>query len=293
MSQPGLDLTELPVLDDTVDELENLRRIEDRWGTVDARTLATVVVNDPLMTLRVLAESAHQRSAHQSSDTATITAAVLIMGTSRFFELASRLHRVSERLPDGSAGAMALDRALTQARRAATFAAAIALERQDGEAERMQEAALLLDAAAWIDLLDHPECAGAPDTPFWTDPTHDPCPGATLNRVRQGHLPERLLPLIDAQAERAALFEPQRRVVLWSRELAWCTANGWPELDLTAVEAPAFDAPDPELELPPQERSVPSDPASRHYHQRVLPTLSLLMNRSPVATDHFLRAIDD
>jgi hypothetical protein len=71
---------EIPVLDETAQQLEELRARED---DVDARLLARVVSADPLMCLKLLAHVSTHRSSKRITDTETATAALVMMASPR------------------------------------------------------------------------------------------------------------------------------------------------------------------------------------------------------------------
>lgn len=145
MSQP------IPVLVATVEELETLRLINDASDAVDARMIAEAVSLDPLMTLRILATVARFRRPTQITDVETVTAAVLLMGITRFFTEFTDLPTASGVLgathPDALAG---LQRVVRRARRAAHFAQAMAAHRMDEDIAVVCEAALLHDFAEML-----------------------------------------------------------------------------------------------------------------------------------------------
>src|SRR5688500_14121242 len=73
---------EIPVLEETAQQIEELRARED---DVDARTLASVVSTDPLMGLKLLVHVSTHRSSSRITDTETATAALVMMGIGPFF----------------------------------------------------------------------------------------------------------------------------------------------------------------------------------------------------------------
>lgn len=138
---------EIPVLEETALQIEDLRARED---DVDARLLAGVVSNDPLMCLKLLAYVSTHRSSSRITDTETATAALVMMGIGPFFRQFGPQPSVQERLreqPDALAG---LTRVLARARRAACFALGFAVHRMDHDAEVIHEAALLHDFAEML-----------------------------------------------------------------------------------------------------------------------------------------------
>ena len=135
---------EIPVTGRTVAAIARLREDEDE---VAARDLAEVVLDDPLMTLKLLAHVARSRSSRMVTETETVTASILMIGVGGFFRAFAEQQTVEARLA-GVPGALdGLERVLTRAHRAARFAIGFAVARNDTDAEVIHEAALLADFA--------------------------------------------------------------------------------------------------------------------------------------------------
>jgi HD-like signal output (HDOD) protein len=135
---------EIPVLSRTASAIDAMHQDED---DIAPRTIAEVVLDDPMMSLKLLAHVARNRSARTITDTETVTAAVLMLGTTRFFKTFAGQSTVEAHLaavPDAIVG---LEQVLRRAHRAARFAIGFAMHRQDTDAEVIQEAALLHDFA--------------------------------------------------------------------------------------------------------------------------------------------------
>jgi len=136
--------TEIPTLERTALAIEDLRIDED---DIAPREIAEVVVDDPLMTLKVLAYAATHRHARMVTDAESVTAALLMMGTSAFFRDFSNGQRVETLLQDIPGALEGLQRVLDRSHRAARLAMGFAMHRQDTDAEVIHEAALLHDFA--------------------------------------------------------------------------------------------------------------------------------------------------
>ena len=135
---------EIPVLARTVAALEAMRANED---DVAPRDIAAVVLDDPLMALKLLAHVSRNRSSRMVTETETVTSSLLMIGVGGFFRAFADQETVEDRLA-GVPGAIAgLERVLERGHRAARFAIAFAVARQDTDAEVIQEAALLNDFA--------------------------------------------------------------------------------------------------------------------------------------------------
>jgi HD-like signal output (HDOD) protein len=135
---------EIPILARTAGGLASLREEED---DVAPREIAEVVLDDPLMALKVLAHVARNRSARMVTDTETVTASLLMMGVSRFFRTFENPDTVEQRLAPVPGALEGLHRVLRRSHRAARFALGFAMHRQDTDAEVIQEAAMLHDFA--------------------------------------------------------------------------------------------------------------------------------------------------
>ncbi|MEJ7930626.1 hypothetical protein WG922_11635 [Ramlibacter sp. AN1015] len=85
----------LPVLGATREALAALRPRSDR---LDANALAQLVLQDPLMAVRVLTEAQQRFSARLSRTVETVTAALVLLGIDPFFATFSGLDTVEERL---------------------------------------------------------------------------------------------------------------------------------------------------------------------------------------------------
>lgn len=132
----------LPVLAATAAALETLRANEDK---VDAHLIAETISNDPLMTLKVLAHVAALRAGRECSDTETVTAALVMLGITPFFNAFGPQASVDDALD-----VTALDgfnAVLRRSHRAARFAMGFSAHRMDGDAVLLHQAALLHDFA--------------------------------------------------------------------------------------------------------------------------------------------------
>ena len=131
---------EIPVLARTSEALEALRLVEDE---VDANNLGEMISGDPLMTLKVLAFVAANRSQRAVTDTETVTAALVMIGIPPFFRAFGLQPTVEDRLADMPDALAGLSEALRRANRAATFALGFAVHRMDPDAARIHNATLL------------------------------------------------------------------------------------------------------------------------------------------------------
>lgn len=133
---------EIPILARTADELEAMRANEDN---VDANMIGEMVADDPLMTLKALAYMSTHRPERLVTDVETVTGAVLVMGISPFFNAFGPQPTLEDRLAHDGEALQGLYRVIRRAHRAARFALAFAIHRQDHDAAVIYEAALLHD----------------------------------------------------------------------------------------------------------------------------------------------------
>lgn len=222
---------EIPVLDETARQLEELRSRED---DVDARLLAGMVAADPLMCLKLLAHVSTHRPSKRITDTETATAAIVMMGIGPFFRQFGPQPSVQERLGGRPEALDGLQRVLRRARRAACFALGFAVHRMDHDAEVIHEAALLHGFAEMLLWCHAPELAleiaqrQAANPTLRSAAVQRDVLHAELGDVQQGlmrswRLPELLVRISDDQHARTA----QVRNVLLAIRLARHTKDGW------------------------------------------------------------------
>ena len=134
--------TEMPILGETADEMELLRGNED---AADANMLGEMISADPLMTLKVLAHVATNRSSRRLTDAETVTAALVLLGITPFFTAFGPQPTVEQRLADNPQALEGLFKVIKRAERAANFALGFAVLRMDHDAPVIYSAALLHD----------------------------------------------------------------------------------------------------------------------------------------------------
>ncbi|MGP1718521.1 MAG: HDOD domain-containing protein [Methylophilus sp.] len=142
-----LENADIPVLRQTARELAQLREREDETG---ARDITRVVINDPLMTFKVLTFANNHRSSHQLQDLVQVEQAIIMMGTSTFFEQIPTVPHVEEMLSQHVAALVDLIKLVVRAHRAGYFAAEFASHLMDLHAEELRVAASLHDFAEML-----------------------------------------------------------------------------------------------------------------------------------------------
>lgn len=225
--------SELPVLRVTKRRLEEMR---ENLDDVDARELARVILQDPIMTVRVLAYIQPFRGRSLQNDITTIAGAVMMSGIVPFFRRFTELPTIEEKLkgqdPHALLGVLQIIR---RAQRAADYAQEWAIWRHDMNMEEIRIAALLHDLAetlVWcfapkLGLAIHGQQVSNP-TMRSADAQKNTLNGQTfldiqLELCKQWHLPELLLRLIDEHnAEQARV-----RNVWLAVRLARHSAHGW------------------------------------------------------------------
>ncbi|UXH77921.1 HDOD domain-containing protein [Roseateles amylovorans] len=147
---------EIPVLASTAEQLEIWRANED---AADAHLLGEILNKDPLMTLKLLAHAASQRSSRLLTDAETVTAALVLLGITPFFKAFGPQPTVEDRLADRPDAMAGLQRVLHRAERAARFALGFAAHRADPDAEVIHSAALLHDFSEMLMWCEAPDLA--------------------------------------------------------------------------------------------------------------------------------------
>jgi HD-like signal output (HDOD) protein len=139
--------SDLPVLRKTAQEIERLRKIEDR---ITAKDISIVILHDPMMTIKVLRFIESRRKAG-SAEITTISHALMMMGTGSFFEHFSSGFTIIEDLladkPDALYGMLSV---VSRSRHAAIYAQDWSLMRHDLESDEVTIAALLHDMAEML-----------------------------------------------------------------------------------------------------------------------------------------------
>lgn len=222
---------EIPVLAATALALEELRAKED---DVDANMLTAIIQVDPLMTLKLLLHIASMRRPGSSTETESITMALVLMGISPFFRHFGPQHTVEDWLADQPQAQQGLHELLIRAERGGQFALGFAIHRGDTDATIIHQAAFLHDFAEMLMWIHAPTLmvkihdAQAANTTLRSSVIQREVLGAEISDVRHSlmklwRLPELLVNISDERhAERANV-----QCVVLAVRLARHTANGW------------------------------------------------------------------
>ena len=222
---------DLPVLRHTARKLDEMREKIDR---VNGRDIASVVLHDPLMTVKVLAYIQPFAGKSLRSEITTIASAVMMVGVEPFFEKFKDLITVEHMLktePQAMLGTLQLIR---RVQRAAHYAREWAMWRQDINVEEVTIATLLHDLTEILLWCFAPKLASdirdlqKNDRSLRSTVAQEQVLGIQLIDLqlalcRAWHLPQLLSNLMDpAQAN-----QPRIRNVLLAVDLARHSANGW------------------------------------------------------------------
>ena len=212
----------VPVLRSTVNELARLEQTQEQISSAE---LATTILRDPLMTLRVLHYLYRHRTRSQTHDITTIAHAIMMLGLQRFFREFSASSAMEDVLEARAERIAAVHASASRMRLAALFARDWATQRHDIDPEEVMVAALVHDV---VELLVACE---------WQE--HAPELGAEELSVLRATLFERF-GLPGLLAELTCHDEtPQPRVmnVALACALARCCSQGWnaPCLEETLV----------------------------------------------------------
>lgn len=220
-----------PVLRQTARELAQLREREEETG---ARDITRVVINDPLMVFKVLTYANNHRSRHQLQDLVQVEQAMMMMGTSTFFEQIPTERHVEDVLNQHVPALIDLLKLMVRAHRAGYFAAEFAAHLMDLHAEEVRVAASLYDFAEMLMWCFYPEAMDeisqrqSADKTLRSRVVQQEVLGFRLldlqaELVRAFNLPALLNDLMDEQ--RAHL--PRVRNVQLAVNLARHSADGW------------------------------------------------------------------
>jgi hypothetical protein len=145
---------EIPVLKHSARELERLRADD---ALLNARTVAGVVTDDPLLTVKLLRHMQQRKGRKQEYELVDVKQTLLMMGLETFFrDLPAR--PVAEDLLHGHMEALIhLLRTVRRAQRAAHYAFDWALRLHDLHAEEVQVSALLTHSAEMLMWCFNPE----------------------------------------------------------------------------------------------------------------------------------------
>jgi HD-like signal output (HDOD) protein len=235
---------DIPVLRQTARRLDELRQNIDQ---VNGRDITPIVLQDPLLAIKVLAYIQRFHGKYLHSDITTIANAVMMLGVEPFFAHFESLTTIETLLKDEPQALIGILRVIRRVQRASRYAYEWAFERLDLNVEEVALAALLRDLAEILLWCFAPRLAIEIRQRQQADPTLRSAVAQTqilgirlfdlqLALCDAWHLPELLKTLMDdANAEL-----PRVRNVVLAVNLARHSANDWknPALpdDFEAIE---------------------------------------------------------
>ena len=133
---------EMPILRQTARKLEQARQNMD---TISGRDIAGIVLQDPLMAVRVLAYIQPFTGKHLRSEITTIANAVMMLGIEPFFRKFETPATIESALKDEPQALLGVLQVIRRVQRASRYAHDWAFERHDLNIEEVTLAALLHD----------------------------------------------------------------------------------------------------------------------------------------------------
>lgn len=235
---------ELPILRQTARRLEEARKNIDR---VSGRDIAQIVLQDPLMAIRVLAFIQPIRGKHLRSDITTIASAVMMLGVEPFFSKFENPITIEAMLKDEPQALLGVLQVIRRVQRASRYAHDWAFARHDMNEEEVTLAALLHDLTEILLWCFAPKLAIEIRALQQANPTlrsmvaQEQVLGLRLFDLQLAlchawHLPELLKSLMDdANAD-----QPRVQNVTLAVNMARHSANGWTDAalpdDFAAIE---------------------------------------------------------
>ena len=135
---------EMPILRQTARRLEEARQNIDQ---INGRDIASIVLQDPLLAIRVLAYIQPFRGKHLRSDITTIGNAIMMLGVEPFFRRFESPATIESLLKDEPQALLGILQVIRRVQRASRYAHDWAFERHDMNIEEVALAALLHDLA--------------------------------------------------------------------------------------------------------------------------------------------------
>ncbi len=235
---------DLPVLRHTARQLDEMRARIER---VNGKEIARVVLQDPLMTVKVLAYIQPFAGKSLRHDITTIASALMMLGVEPFFEKFGELPTIEGMLGGNPPAMLGTLQLIRRVQRAAHYAHEWAIWRHDMNVEEVTIAALLHDLAEILLWCFAPRLAleirnrQKTDKTLRSNAVQAEVLGVTLLELqlalcRAWHLPELLANLIDGSDTGV----PRIRNVTLAVDLARHSANGWNDAalpdDFSAIE---------------------------------------------------------
>lgn len=227
----AFDQRDIPVFASTLAAIGEAHADED---AMDAHTLAELVSDDPLMSLKLLRHVARHRRRRDDTDIESVTGALVMLGITPFFREFTQQETVEQRLADWPEALEGLEAVRRRAHRAARFALGFAVHRMDQDAALILEAALMHDFAEMLLWTHAPVLALevarrlAADAQLRSAAAQREVLGIAMTELRQAlmkawSLPEMLVRITDDRAS----VSPQVRNVQLAIRVSRHSTRGW------------------------------------------------------------------
>lgn len=234
---------DIPVLRHTMQQLAELRANAHKSN---ARVISSVILHDPMMTLRTLAYIEVKRSKSRKTDITTIERALMMIGMEPFFNDFQNLPLVEDHLKAHPRALLGLLKVINRARKATHWARDWAVYRHDLDVDEISVATLLYDFAEILMWCFAPTLAlqvqerQKADRSLRSVAVQAEVYNVPLYQIKAAlaqtwHLPQLLITLMDQQNAE----HPRVRNVKLAVDLARHSANGWADAaipdDLKAI----------------------------------------------------------
>lgn len=233
----------IPVLRHTMTQLDELRENAER---TNARVISSVILHDPMLTLRVLGYIEVKRSKSRQTDITTIERALMMIGMGPFFNDFKDLPIVENQLKPYPRALLGLLRVVNRTRKAVGWARDWALYRHDLDIDEITVATLLYDFPEILMWCFAPQLAlqvverQKADRTLRSVAIQEEIYNVPLYQVKAAlaeawHLPQLLKTLMDPEHAE----HPRVKNVKLAVDLARHSANGWDDAalpdDYTAI----------------------------------------------------------
>ena len=227
---------DIPVLRHTEQQLAELR---ENATKSNARLISSVILHDPMMTLRVLAYIESKRNKSRNAEITTIERALMMIGMEPFFRDFQNLPLIEEQLKPYPKALLGLLKVINRARKAMHWARDWAIYRHDLDVDEIMVATLLYDVAEILVWCFAPQLSLQVTERQKADKTlrsaalqaeifNVPLYQLKLALAQTWHLPELLIKLMDQ--EHAS--NPRVRNVKLAVDLARHSAYSWDDAAL-------------------------------------------------------------
>ncbi len=231
-----LSQADLPVLKQTARDLAVLHEDQNK---LSARSVASVIAVDPMMTIKLLRYLQQNKHRSQTSEVALVEQALIMMGVEAFYNKIPAAPTVQEVLNGHMDALVQLLHVLHRAHRASEYAFDWAVRLSDLHYEEVRIAALLHDLSEMLMWCYAPQemmrirAIQQQDKTLRSRAVQEQVLGFALGDlqkmlVKQWELPELLLTLMDDENAN----KPRVRNVLLAVNLARHSANGWDDAAL-------------------------------------------------------------